>query len=70
MLAFGLSGPLAWLLPPLLALCTSAALILVVFGQLSRVYLVLLELGALWSRWLRRGSLFGFEVGVRHACPD
>jgi hypothetical protein len=70
MLAFGLSGPLAWLLPPLLALRTCAALILVVFGQLSRVYLVLLELGALRSRWLRRGSLFGLEVGVRHACPD
>jgi hypothetical protein len=45
------------------------ALALVVLRQLSRIYLVLLELAAgLRARWLRWGRVFGLEVWVRHAC--
>jgi hypothetical protein len=70
-LSVGFVGPLPRLLPPLamatLALARGTALALVVFCKLSRVYLVLLELGPLWSWRLRRGRLFCLEVGVRHA---
>lgn len=51
------------------SLCAGAALALVVLGQLSRVYLVLLQLATgLGSRWLRWRGLLGLEVGIRHAC--
>jgi hypothetical protein len=72
-----LVGPLTRLLPPLFAMLATltltltplATLALVMLGELARVYLVLLKLATgLRSRRLRRGSLFGLEVGVRHAC--
>jgi hypothetical protein len=71
MLSVWLVRPLSPLLPLLFALTLSrlaTTLALVVFSQLSRIYLVLLELAALRPRWLWWRCLFSFEVGVRHAC--
>jgi len=80
-LAVGLAGALGGLLlPPLVAVGPIAALSLrvcpgalglVVLGELTGVYLVLLELAAglrrPWGLWRGRLGVFGLEVGVRHA---
>jgi hypothetical protein len=71
MLAIWFIRPLSLMLPLLFALALSrlgTSLALVVFSQLPRVYFVLFELAALRPRWLWGRCLFGFEVGVRHAC--
>lgn len=70
-LPLGLTRPLSL---PLATRCVTAlalwtALTLVVLSQLSRIYLVLLELTTgLRARRLGRRSLLGLEVGIRHAC--
>jgi hypothetical protein len=68
-LAVGFVRSLTGLLPAL-ALAGTAALALVVFCELSCVYLVLFKLRTLRPRRLWRRGFFSFEVGVRHACHN